>query len=201
ALAFAMDALGPGPAQALAAAPTMHALFALLERRVPGHGPARVVVRIGVRAAPFVIVLHVLFEGRLHAVDHERFVIEAVQSAFAAATVVSAEHDEGVVVLADTLESGDHATDLLVGLRHLPGKNFHLARVEFFLRGVQAIPAGNLRDAVGELGAGGEELYLHLLREDHLSRLVPAHVELALIHVDVLLLHLMWGMHRTRRPE
>src|SRR5204862_6864683 len=35
---------------------------------------------------------------------------------------------------------------------------------------------------------------LHLLREDHLSRLVPAHIEFALIHVDVLLLHLMWGM-------
>ena len=92
-LAFALDTLGPGDDQRVSNAAIVDDLFAILERRVPGHGPARVIVRIGVGAAPFVVVLHVFLKGRLHAVDHERFVIEAVQSAFAAATVVSGEHD------------------------------------------------------------------------------------------------------------
>src|SRR5437773_5936282 len=34
--------------------PIMHDLFAILDPLVPGHGPARVILRIGVRASPFV---------------------------------------------------------------------------------------------------------------------------------------------------
>ena len=111
------------------------------------------------------------------------------------------EHDERVVVLAGALERGDHAADLLVGLRHHAGEDFHLAGVELLLLGVQAVPFGNLRDAVGELGAGGKKLHRHLLRENRFAGLVPAHVELALVHVDVLLLDLMRRVHGAGRPE
>src|SRR5206468_12488173 len=88
---FALDALGPGDDEPVGDAAIMHDLFAILERRVPGHGPTRVIVRIGVGAAPFIIVIHVFLEGCLHAVDHDRFVIQAVQSAFTAGPVVVVE--------------------------------------------------------------------------------------------------------------
>src|SRR6266496_5038026 len=80
----ALDAFGPGDNETVGYAAIVDDLFAILEGGVPGHGPARVIVRIGVGPAPVVVVLHVLLEGRLHAVDHERFVIQAVQAAFAA---------------------------------------------------------------------------------------------------------------------
>ena len=159
------------------------------------------IVRVGVGAAPFVVVLHVLFEGRLHAVDHQRLVIQAVQSAFAAGAVVGGEHDERVVVLAGAFEGGDHAADLLVGLRHHAGEDFHLAGVELLLVGAQTVPARDFRNAGGEFGAGRDDLHLQLLSQNHLPRLVPAHVELALVHVDVLLLDLMRRVHGAGRPE
>src|SRR5207302_5497524 len=59
-LALALDALGPGDNETVGDAAIVDDLFAILEGRIPGHGPARVIVRIGIWAAPFVIVLHVL---------------------------------------------------------------------------------------------------------------------------------------------
>ena len=74
----------------------------------------------------------------------------------------------------------------------MPGEDFHLAGIELLLLpGRQAVPLGNLRDAVGKLGAGGRSFIAICFAKIALARLVPAHVEFALVHIDVLLLHLM----------
>ena len=58
-LSFGLDAFGPGDDQGIGDAAIVHDLLGVFERRVAGHGPARVIMRVGIRAAPFVVVLHV----------------------------------------------------------------------------------------------------------------------------------------------
>jgi len=82
-LALALDPLGPGDDQRIGDAAVVDNLLAILEGSVPRHGPTRVIVRIGVGAAPFLVMLHILLKGSLHAVENERFVIQSVQAALA----------------------------------------------------------------------------------------------------------------------
>jgi len=55
----ALDTLGPVDDQGVLDAAAVHRLLEVPERRVAGHGPAGVIMRIGARPAPVVVVAHV----------------------------------------------------------------------------------------------------------------------------------------------
>src|SRR5258705_10832544 len=81
------------------AAAIVHDLLAVLEWRVPGHSPARRIVRIGIGTAPVIVMLHIFFKRRLLGVRHTRLVECSIQTTLAAGAVVGGDHNESVVVL------------------------------------------------------------------------------------------------------
>ena len=100
---------------------------------------------------------------------------------------------------AQVLERVDQPADVMVGVLHEPGVHFHLAlehRLE--LRG-HVVPGRNLLVARRQLGVGGDDAQLLLLREGDLALLVPAVGELALVLVDPLLRHVVRGVGGARR--
>ena len=62
---FGFDPVRPVNHQVILLTATVFALLEIAERRIAGHGPARVVVRVGVLAAPVFLGAKVGFQRRL----------------------------------------------------------------------------------------------------------------------------------------
>ena len=131
-LALGFDAVRPMHDEVILLTATVHALFEVAERRIAGHRPAGMIMRIRVLAAPVIEVSQVCFEICLHAVQHIGFVERACEAALAGRAIVGGHKDQRIVELTDTFEFGDDATDLQVHPFHLCGEYLHLPRIEYF---------------------------------------------------------------------
>ena len=194
-LAFAPDALRPVDYQRVRLAAAMLALFEIAERRVAGHGPAGVVVRVGRLVSPAGVVPHAGIERRLHPVQHVGLVERARKTTFAAGAVVRGHEDQRVVQLTDPLQILDHASDLIVHVLHLGREDLHLTRVKQLLVVTERIPGLDLTDPLRQLRALRDDAEADLVLQDHLARLVPAHVELASILRSILRRRVVRRMH------
>ena len=85
--------------------------------RVQGPGPRHRIVRVGLVGAPGIVELHVFGDRRVDAVQNGKFAVQAIERAFGAGAVVTADvDDESVFELADVLDRLDHTADLVVGI-------------------------------------------------------------------------------------
>ena len=84
---------------------------------------------------------------------------------------------------------------------HLGRKGLHLARIELLLLLVEGIPGRDLIDPFGELSVLRDDAEFLLVIKDHLAGLVPAHVELAPVFLQVVVGRMVGRMHRARGPE
>ena len=87
----------------------------------------------------------------------------------------------------------------MVGMLHERGVHFHLALEHRLEPGIHVVPGGNFRVPRRQLGVGGNQPELLLLREGDLALLVPAVGELALVLVDPFLRHMMRRVRGARR--
>ena len=140
-------------------------------------------------------------ERRLQTVQHVGLVESAGQPALAAGAVVGRDEDQRVVEFADAFELVDDAADLQVDPFHLCGEDFHLPRVELLLFVGSESQAGISSMRSVSFVPSGNDAQLYLLRENLLAGLVPAHVELALVLVDVTVGRVVRRMHRARCPQ
>ena len=128
-----------------------------------------------------------VLEALRHLVEEAHLVERAGDAALGRRAVVGDDHDQRVVELADLLERVQDAAEVVVGVLDEPGEDLHHPRVEPPLVGGQRRPLGHVGIARRELGVGGQEPDLLLIREHGLAVGVPAHVELALVVVGPLL--------------
>ena len=195
-----LDAVRPVHDEVILLTAAMFGLLEITERRVAGHRPARVVMRIGIRAAPVFEIPEVRLERRLQAIEHVGLVECAGEAAFSARAVVGRDEYQRIVEFADPFEFGDDAADLQVDPFHLRGEHLHLAGVEFLFRLRQRVPGRNLVDALRELSIRGDDTEFFLAGQDLLPRPVPAHVELAAILVDMAVRGVMRQNASSRTP-
>ncbi len=141
-LTLGLDAVGPVHDEGVGLAAAVLALLEVAEGRVASHGPAGVVMRVGVLATPVGVGPPVGVELGLQAVEDVGLVEGAGQSALARGTVVRGDEDEGVLEFPDSLEGIDDAPDLVVDMLHLRGEDLHLARVELLLLSLRESQAG-----------------------------------------------------------
>ena len=200
-LALGFDAVWPVHHEVILLTASMHALLEVAERRITGHRPAGVVMRIGVLAAPVIEVSQVCFQICLHAVQNVGLVERTRESTFAGRTIVGSHENQRIVQLTNALKLGNDTTDLQVNPFHLCGKHFHLPCIKHFLFVAQRVPGGNFIDALGQLRIRRNDAQGYLPLETFLTSLVPAHVELALVLIDVAIGRVMRRMHRTGCPE
>src|SRR5205814_10096349 len=107
------------------------------------------------------------------------------QSPFHRSAVVADLPDgERIVQLSDLLESVQHASDLMVGLRGVGSKDFHQARRHAPLIWRKGIPGRDLLGPRRELRARRDDAELELPLIGFFAILVPALIELALEPVD-----------------
>ena len=181
-------------------------LLAPLERRVPGPGPGRRVVRRHDRRAPRIDPAIALRELELHlvgerdAVLHRQLVERAGDGALHAGAVVAPDpDDQRVVELAKFVDRIDHPADVVVGVLGIAGVDLHLAGVERLQPVGHVLPRWERLVARGQLRVGGDDAELLLTSEDLLAQPVPALVELALVPVRPLLRDVMRRVAATGR--
>jgi hypothetical protein len=127
--ALVLDMAGPGDGHALAnAAELRGVLLELGKGRIKGPGPARRHVVVGLLRAPDVIPPHLFLDRHLaDAVEERDFVGCAERPAFGAGAIVAVEvDDQRVVKPAHVLDGLDNATDLVVAVSLVDGKDLDL---------------------------------------------------------------------------
>jgi hypothetical protein len=120
------------------------------ERGVAGPRPApRIVVEVP-RAAELVDRDEVLLERLGHEVEEQVLVDRAGRSALGARAGVGDQHDQRVVELAELLEEGDQAADVVVGVLEEAGEDLHHAGVQTALVVGQRVPGRDVRIPLGQ---------------------------------------------------
>src|SRR5262245_41027599 len=139
--------------------------------------------------SPDVVVLQLLGNGNVDALDRGHVEGRADGRAFRARPVVATDiDDEGVVELAYVLYGLDDAADLMVGIGDVGGIDFGLTREQLLLIGRERIPFRQLGAAILGLAVrpwrkrrgGRDHTEPLLVGEDLLAQFVPTHVELTL---------------------
>ena len=135
-----------------------------------------------------------------HAVEVGHLVEGALQRAFGRRAVVADDQvDQRVVEDRRCPERVEHPADVMVGVLHERGVDFHLALERRLELGIHLVPRRDLLVARREHGVGADDAQLLLLVEGDLALLVPAVRELALVLVDPLLRHVVRRVRRARR--
>src|SRR5439155_15506633 len=92
------------------------------------------------------------FRGIQNAVIGGELIKGTVQGAFRAGAVVAADVDDNrVVEFAHVLDRLDDSANLVVGVGGVAGKDFRLARIEFFVQQGKRVPLRQLRRQRGKL--------------------------------------------------
>ena len=183
------------------AAPMRGDLLHPLIRRVHGVRPANREVVQRLRGAELVDSLgHELRRlDRRRPVERDHPVKRAIRPALARPTVIARDvDDQRVVEDPETLERVDHPPDLIVGVLHVAGVDFHLPREHRlqFLRHV--LPRLDLLRSDGQLSIRGDHAHLLLAGEDLLAQRVPALIELPPVLVRPFLVHGVRCVRATR---
>src|SRR2546430_10776769 len=93
------------------------------------------------------------FRGIQNAVVGGELVKGAIEGAFRAGAVVAADvDDQRVVEFAHVLDRLDDSANLIVGIGGVTGKDFRLARVEFFVQQRKRVPLRQFGRQWRELG-------------------------------------------------
>ena len=151
-------------------------------------------VRLGLVRAPDVVVLHLVRDRHGDGFERRHVERRSDQRAFRARPVVAADvDDDRVVELAHVFHGLDHATDLVVGIGRIRGKDIRLADEELLFLGTERVPLRELRAAVfglsvrprRQLRVRRDHAEPLLIGEDLLAQCVPALVEQ--VHVADLL--------------
>src|SRR5271154_1195792 len=139
----------------------------------------------------FDVVLPFLRES----IEEYVFAEGALEAAFRAGSVVPGDvDDEGVVAAGKLLDGIDDAAEFVVALRGIAREDFHHARVETLLVGVDGVPCGQALGTNGELGVFGDDAEFFLALESVLAILVPAFIKFAFEFIDPLFRGLVWSV-------
>ena len=179
----------------------MLALLEVTERRVARHRPTGMVVRVGILAAPVLLGAQVSFHRCLQTVQYIGFVEGAGEAAFAGCTVVSGHKDQ--VLSSSPMRSSSATTRPICRSTHsiCPANTSICRAYRDFSSSLKESQAGNCVDAFGQFRIRWDDSQCFLTFENFLAGLVPAHVELALVFVDVAVGCMVRGVHRARCPQ
>ena len=122
---------------------------------------------------------------------------DAERAALLAGAVVGEEHEQGVVELAEALETVEEPTELHVGVVEERRERLLQPRCELAVRLGHGRPLLDARVAGREFGVGRDETHLDLAGEPTLARHVPTLVEATAVLLEVLRRCLVRGMHRA----
>ncbi len=196
------DARGPVHDERVRDATLVRVPLEPLERRVPGPGPTPGIVVVRARCPEIVDAAQVLFDALRHEVEEVLLVERSVHTTFCRSAVVAHEQDDRVVELAQLGDELEHAGNLHVRVREEAGEDLHHAGGESLLVGRQRVPGRHPRGPLRALRQRRQQPRLDLAREDLVSPLVPALVEVAAIPLDVLGRCLVRRVARARcEPE
>ena len=188
------DAFGPGYDHGVARAAEVRGdEFRVVERRIAGPCPARVIHVVGLRAAEgiqaaeFVEGRELLLDRVGDAILGEQFADGAVLALGAGAVVAEDVDDDRIVADAEAIEFIDHLAGLRIDVLDKAGKDFHQAALEGAFRFGDAVPTGHRFVAQRKLRVGRDPAHIFLPLENALAVGVPAIVELAFVLVRPLL--------------
>ena len=142
--AFSLDSLGPvhdGPVAR--AAQVRGDLLGPLVGRIHGVRPAHGIVVVGFRTAQLVQPRHQELGGlqRGRAIEIDHLVVGAVQRALGGRTIVADDVvDQRVVEQIELFQRIDQPANVVIGILHEPGVNFHLPDEHGLERGGHLIP-------------------------------------------------------------
>ncbi len=181
-LALGLDALGPVHDGAGHVAAAVGHEDAPGRRRGAGHGPAHGVIGVGLRPAVLVQAAQQVGDVLRRVVERRPLHERAVDLADRRSTVVARDvDDDGVVEHAQLVDGVDEAADFVVRALHQGRVHFHLPGEDLLLVGRERRPFLDVRGVLGQLRVGGHDAHLLLPRQDLLTQLIPALVELALV--------------------
>src|SRR5229473_6739052 len=197
--ALVSDARGPGDDHAVASTAEVRGnLLGPLERRVHRMGPTDRVVIERRWATEFIHAAHDFVEIFRNGVEKGHLVEQALWSAFGARAVISLDvDDKRVVEFALVRKRIDDATHLGVAIAQRGRIDLHHVGCDFLVVGVERIPRGNARGALGQLGILRHYTQPLLASKRFLADLIPALIELALEFGDPILWRMVRGVRRA----
>src|SRR5215470_14895347 len=176
-------------------------LLGPLERRVERPRPTHRHVRRSLVRTPNIIELQLLLDGNIDALNRCHLVRGTEYGALRTRAIVATDvNDERVVEFAHVLDSLDHATDLMVGVSRVCGKDIRLADEKFSLIIRKCVPFLKLGASKcslpirprRELGVRGDDAEPFLVSENRLTQMFPSFVKQ--MHVADLLDPLRGGL-------
>ena len=128
-------------------------------------------------------------------VEEHVFAERAFEAAFGAGSVVTGDvDDQRVVAAGKLLDSIDDAAEFVVALGAVAGEDFHHARIETLLVGVEGVPCRQALGTNRELCVLGNDAEFLLPLEGVLAINVPSLIELAFELIDPFFRGVVWGV-------
>src|SRR4051812_10084835 len=116
-------------------------LFCIGEGSVHGNSPTCCIMGIGIRSAPFIIMLHHILYRFLYTIEVGHLVKKSIHGSFSAGTIISNDVDKYCIVnLAQVFNGSIEPADLMVGMFAKTGIYFHLVRKHFLFIGGKPVP-------------------------------------------------------------
>ncbi len=152
-------------------------------------------MRIGVRAAPVVVVLEHVLNCLLDAIEIGHLTEHAAHAALGTRPVVAKDIDDHCILKLTSLADGrKQPADLVVAVFAKTGIHFHLPGEELLLVWGQLVPILDGLGFVGQFGARRDHAHGDLFCMCFFAQFIPALVELAFILGYPLLGHMMRRM-------
>src|SRR5437667_6311304 len=119
-------------------------LLGPLKRGIQSMRPANGIVRESIWTSPVIDMIHHLGRSAYNTIQRHHLIVSPFRASLGAGAVIAYNVDEkGVIQFAHVAYCLNQSSDFIIGLFSKPGEDFHLARQESFLVGVQTVPSRN----------------------------------------------------------